>query len=270
MRAVLEYLVRLAQPVDTDHGPVPGWWVPTGPSGQPDRRYPGGHINLGIAHGIAGPMALLGHAAHAGITVDGHQHTITGLLAWLDRWRAQTDAGRPAWPYWITPAELRARRAARPHPQRPSWCYGSPGLARAIQVAALGVGDLHRAHAAETALLATLSDPAQIAQLGDLSLCHGVAGLAHLAVAVAADAPPSTAEQLRDHIAPLLDTIHPTDATPRRRARSLLHGSNRPGLLDGAAGVGLACLAAAGLRTSSGWDICLLVTAAPDQGAQPR
>lgn len=40
-------------------------------------------------------------------------------------------------------------------PARPSWCYGTPGLARARQLAGLALRDLARQEAAEHALAST-------------------------------------------------------------------------------------------------------------------
>ncbi len=50
--AVLGYLVALAEPVRKDGEALPGWWSGTGPAGTPDPAWPGGHLNLGMAHGI--------------------------------------------------------------------------------------------------------------------------------------------------------------------------------------------------------------------------
>jgi hypothetical protein len=57
---LLTYLVRLAEPRYHDGLHVPGWWV----EHDPDPLYPtpGGHANLGMAHGAAGLLALLAHA----------------------------------------------------------------------------------------------------------------------------------------------------------------------------------------------------------------
>jgi hypothetical protein len=173
LRVVLEYLVRLAEPIETSHGTLPGWWVPTGPS---DHRFPAGHVNLGLAHGIAGPLALLGHAGRAGITVPGQRRTIAALLNWFDQQVTKTDSGRPVWPYWITPAGLHAAQPPASGSLRPSWCYGIAGVARAIQVAALAVGDTAHARAVEAVLLHTVSDPEQTSALDSPSLFHGAGG----------------------------------------------------------------------------------------------
>jgi hypothetical protein len=53
LREVLAYLVRLTSQITVDGVLLPGWWTATGPSGRPDSQWPGGHANLGMAHGIA-------------------------------------------------------------------------------------------------------------------------------------------------------------------------------------------------------------------------
>ncbi|MGH4006742.1 MAG: lanthionine synthetase LanC family protein, partial [Pseudonocardiaceae bacterium] len=54
LRDVLTYLVRLAEPLETESGEtLPGWWCGEGPGNHPAHRWPGGHGNLGLAHGIA-------------------------------------------------------------------------------------------------------------------------------------------------------------------------------------------------------------------------
>jgi hypothetical protein len=103
LRSVLAYLVRLSEPLSApDAGePVPGWWTACGPNGRPDEAFPGGHAGSGMAHGIAGPLALLSLATRAGITVPGQHAAITRICAWFDRWSTATTRGR-AWPYWVT------------------------------------------------------------------------------------------------------------------------------------------------------------------------
>lgn len=258
LRAVLQYLVRLAQPLHPDGEVLPGWWTGSGPSGRADARFPGGHGNSGMAHGIAGPMALLALAALHGVVVDGQLTAISTMCTWLDRWRSDTDGG-PIWPYWISRPQLRTDHAQVHRAQRPSWCYGTAGLARAQQLVALALNDPVRRAAAEGALVCALSDPHQLAATTDPSLCHGYAGLAHIAHRVAADALPETVEHLRALVPRLLDQIGPAGADPRRTAAALVADAARPGLLEGAAGVALAALSCSTAATaSSSWDACLL------------
>jgi hypothetical protein len=90
--AVLDYLIALAEPVCRDGESLPGWWSGTGPAGTPDPAWPGGHLNLGMAHGIAGILALLSGAMRAGIQVDGHARAVSELCATFDRYRQGSSA----------------------------------------------------------------------------------------------------------------------------------------------------------------------------------
>ncbi|MEU8337834.1 lanthionine synthetase C family protein [Micromonospora tulbaghiae] len=253
---VLGYLVRLTQPLRAGSEVLPGWWTSSGPSGRADSRFPGGHGNNGMAHGIAGPLAVLALAALRGIFVDGQTAAIAAICAWLDRWRHDSKPG-PLWPYWITRPQLRADRAEAHRAQRPSWCYGTAGLARAQQLAALALNDPVRRAAAEDALVRALADPRQLAATTDPSLCHGHAGLAHIAHRVTADALPDTARQLRASVPRLLGSLDPHDAGPRRTAAALVAAG--PGVLEGAAGVALAALSCSNAAAlTSSWDACLL------------
>ncbi|MFD7583598.1 lanthionine synthetase LanC family protein, partial [Kitasatospora sp. NPDC059817] len=67
IRAVLTCLVRLTDDVKHNGRTLPGWWTTTGPSGTPDEGFRGGHANNGLAHGIAGPLALLALALCQGV-----------------------------------------------------------------------------------------------------------------------------------------------------------------------------------------------------------
>lgn len=249
LREVLSYLVRLAaEPVIVDGQRLPGWWTNQGPAGQPSPAWPGGHSNLGIAHGICGPLALLATAMRLGITVPGHAEAIKQICAELDQWRCST-RGRPWWPGMISPAEWKARTVQQPGPQRASWCYGVPGMGRAQQLAALALGDRRRQHQAENALIACVTDDKQLAQLGDAGVCHGWAGLVQTTRRAAADAEPDSA------LAALLPCLH-------ARFEQQLHRQEQTtgdGLLDGAAGIALTRHPTADTPPTARWDACLLL-----------
>ncbi|SFE63836.1 Lanthionine synthetase C-like protein [Actinopolyspora alba] len=241
-RAVLSYLVRLTHP-----GPdgLPGWWVDHAPSpDDPDPAFTPGHANLGMAHGIAGPLALLAQAARRGITVAGHFDALDRVCAWLDTWQQPHPAG-PWWPYWITRAQLRGN-ASVAGPGRPSWCYGTPGLARAQQLAALALRDTARQRTSEAALLGCLTDPKQRSSLTEPGLCHGLAGLLQTTWRMAEDA---VIEDLGEHL-PLLITR----LTEHRHTDS-------PEFLTGAAGIALTLHTTTAASTDSCvWDTSLLLS----------
>jgi len=257
-RAVLSYLVRLTEPILHGGQPLPGWWTDLDPAGRPSPRFPGGHANHGMAHGIAGPLALMSLALRRGVAVDGQTEAIGRICRWLDRWRQHSETG-PWWPYWVTRADLRADRLLDPAgPARPSWCYGTVGLARAQQLAALATGDAARRRAAEEAMTRALTDPWQLAATADLCLCHGYAGLLHIAGRAARDA---VGSGLAGCLPRLFGALVPDRSDADRLAGSVLDSLvTDPGLLEGAAGVALALhTAATGALPISGWDSCLLI-----------
>jgi len=166
-----------------------------------------------------------------------------------DHWRTDTATG-PRWPYVITREELdttprTVRRSGAT--RRPSWCYGTAGVARTLQLAALALGDNARRRDAEDALTGALTDPTQDALITDDSVCHGYAGLARVTAHAAADATPDTAPGLRRLAKRLLGRVGHQPAT------------SDPGLLEGAAGIGLVALTAITDPTTR-WDTCLLTT----------
>jgi hypothetical protein len=246
MERVLHYLVALTRPLRVDGLEVPGWWAGHDPSRHQSPSYRGGHGNLGAAHGT-GPLALLGHALRKGVAVDGQPEAIATILAWLDAWKQDSPAG-PWWPEWITLADLRTGRPGQRRLNRPSWCYGTPGIARAGQVAAIALGDHRARREYEQALVLCLRDPAQLAQLTDAGLCHGAAGLYMTSWRAA-----------RDALTPAIAAELPGLATLLRGLAAAHAGG--PGFLNGTAGTALALhVAASSAAPASGWDACLLIS----------
>ncbi|EWC64508.1 Lanthionine biosynthesis cyclase LanC [Actinokineospora spheciospongiae] len=242
-KAVLSYLVRLTQPLPDANDGLPGWWTDLAPNGARSPDFPDGHGNLGMSHGIAASLALLSLAMLRGIVVDDHAAAIGRICTWMDTWQQDTPSG-PWWPGFITWEQANAGRVPFSSRQRPSWCYGTPGIARAQQLAALATGDTDRQHIAEAAMLGCLRDLAQLDRLTDSGLCHGLAGVLQATWRMAAASPePDLAAELPNLVDRLL-TRSPQD----------------PEFLDGHAGIALA-LRTVGADTAplSHWDTCLLL-----------
>ncbi|WP_017573277.1 lanthionine synthetase C family protein [Nocardiopsis halotolerans] len=223
-RDVLAYLVRLTAPITVHGRSLPGWWSPVGPGGKKNAAFPGGHANTGMAHGIAGPLTLLTAALRRGIAVEGHTEAIERILAWLDAWQQASVSGA-WWPYWVTRAQLDGA-CTLVGPQRPSWCYGAAGVARAQLLAADALGDQRRYATAQSTLARVFTDTPTSPTGLDSSLCHGRAGLAVLAHTTALG-----------NASGLCASISDGDATAA--ANGLLAGAGI-GLLEGAAGIATA------------------------------
>jgi lantibiotic biosynthesis protein len=246
---VLEYLVRLSEPIDTPDGTLPGWWSEQGPDGEVSGAWPGGHGNFGIAHGAAGPLAVLALAMRQGVMVTGQADAIRRIASWFDRWRQRSSTGR-WWPAMISMRELDYGEIHQRGPQRPSWCYGTPGIARALQLAGLALSDHDLQKRAEEDLTDCITDEEQLRQLGDVALCHGWAGLVQASSRAAVDSAPRSA--LRRAV---VEVEHRFESLCRE---GLPDGE---GLLEGATGVRLVLATGRSGDQPSGWDRCLLLTA---------
>lgn len=227
-RQVLAYLVRLTLPLTDDPDQLPGWWTEQSPHSRLDPAFPGGHLNLGVAHGISAPLAVLSLALMRGIAVSGHTDAIGRMCAVLDAYRHSAPAGM-WWPYYLTPERWKSGpNTTASTGQRPSWCYGTPGLARAQQLAGLALNDQSRQAMAEQSMADCLRDTSQLDTLTALGLCHGWAGLLHCAWRVNTDASGSPLAADLDRIAAaLLDRLEHD-------------GHPDPEFLDGRAGIALA------------------------------
>jgi hypothetical protein len=246
-RDVLTYLVRLTRPLPGNRpgaDGLPPWWLSAGLSGEPDRQYPHGHGNLGVAHGIGAVLALLSLAVLRNLPVGGVRDAIATICAWTDQWR-QHDRTGTWWPGYVTDAHV--RRGDRPQRPRPSWCYGIAGTARAQRLAGMALGDTARQRQAQDAMFAALRDPAQLALLPGVGLCHGKAGLLQSAFRAAIDADdPRLAAELT-HLA-------------GRLATQLAEPMTDPEFMDGAAGAALALhTVGTGTAPASHWDTFLLL-----------
>ncbi|MFE9422699.1 lanthionine synthetase C family protein [Kitasatospora sp. NPDC006697] len=264
LRATLAHLVAISRPVRLDGHRVPGWWVPAHrqPTDTDRARFPRGDLNLGTAHGIAGPLALLARSTELGITADGQSAALHRIADWLTA-RADHDAHGPYWQPRLPLDEELARAAGRPRtpsppPRTAAWCYGSVGIANALLRAARVTGEPAWSRLALAAAHAVAARPGDL--LGP-TVCHGEAGylqglwrlarqsadpalLGHclvLAVRLAADWDPGTRYGY-PHLTP---DPHPEE---------------NPGILEGAAGVAAALITALSGTEDPVWDRVLLLS----------
>ncbi|MEV5271105.1 lanthionine synthetase C family protein [Streptomyces werraensis] len=252
LATVLQYLVRLlTEPLVVDGHQVPGWWAATSPSDAPDAgEFTHGHANFGLAHGVAGPLALLALARRAGHTVAGQDDAIAAGITHLTTWAQPLEGGGTGWPECLPLDAYRQGPQPDAAPTRASWCYGTPGIARALQLAALVLDDDTALRLAEHTALQAVTDPRHTRQITDTSLCHGWAGLVLTTERIAADA--------------ARPDLH--DALPALRDRFTTETQHHPApehteLLTGAPGVLLTLHTLTTARpVDPEWETCLLLT----------
>ncbi|MEV0186374.1 lanthionine synthetase C family protein [Streptomyces sp. NPDC050625] len=244
---VLRYLVALTRPLAPEGHGLPGWWVRHDPARGESPHFPGGHGNFGAAHGITGPLLLLAQSLRRGITVSGHRQAIWTICEHLDTWRQHGPVG-PWWPEHLSRHDLDRGRPHHHAPARPSWCYGTVGIARAGQLAGIALRDASLQQTYEDALHRCLIDPVQLGAITDTTLCHGWAGVYQTAWRAARDSPTSSLNTLLEPLGKALIT-HAQPGAP-----------SVPGLITGQAGYALALTTlATDQAPRTGWDACLLI-----------
>lgn len=262
---VLEQLEALAAP-DPELGGL-AWYTPPEllPAWQRE-ICPDGYYNLGLAHGIPGVVGVMGHYVRAGIEPARARRLLDGGVAWL-----RAAAPPPADPEATARFPSWRGRGAGAEPSRLAWCYGDPGVALPLLLAARATGDA--ALDAEAVALGRMMAARPFTSSGvlDTGLCHGAAGVAHtqLRLAHATHEPAISVAAARwiDRTLAMRRDDGVAGFPTRRMDDGVESWEAEPGLLTGAAGVGLALLAACS-DVEPAWDRMLLVDV-PPLGAAP-
>jgi lantibiotic modifying enzyme len=256
LRRVVEHLHERAQ--HDEHGLY--WWTPPEEIASQEAReqYPSGRADLGVAHGVAGVIALLGSICGAGVEQATARPLLEGAVRWLWAHSVPTEAD-PTFPIWVAPGY-------QPSPARSAWCYGDPGIAAALLLAARGVGDAGWEQAAATLACRAAERPASESGVVDACICHGAAGLAHVYNRMyQATGEPKLGRAAVYWLERTLDFYR----LARDTGGAWVHGSKDPAhqepwtgidVVDGAAGVALVLLAGA-TSFEPAWDRMFLVSA---------
>jgi hypothetical protein len=201
--------------------------------------HPAGYLDMGVAHGAPGPISILAGACAAGVAAARARPLLDGAWRWMMANQLPPGEGS-AFPLW--------RSASEPaRPARSAWCYGDPGAARAMFVAARAIGCEPWARDALAISRRALERPRDRTGCCDPGLCHGAAGLAHLANRMWQDTgDPAFADAARAWYEEALAMPRPDEAS----------------LLTGTAGLALA-LAAALAPVEPAWDRVLLASLPP-------
>ena len=217
---------------------------------------PEGSYNAGVAHGVPGVLGVLG-------SFEGATRLRRGFTAWL-RSILRPAADGSQLPYWI---DLRTPDHRDPS-CRAAWCYGDPGAAAALLRAARLTHDRELEALALHIGLAAAARTRETNQMDDAGLCHGSAGLLHLFNRLY-----QATHEERFRTAAITWTEH----TLEQRGHNGVAGfaamrstgqAPDPGLLYGAAGIGLALLAATS-DVEPRWDAILVADVPPLDATPP-
>lgn len=225
------------------------WWTPAATLIGPRRElYPAGGVDFGMAHGMAGVLPLLARACTLGVAKSTARPLLDNAIRWLMAHLIDSPAGATA-PSFIADE-------TEPSPARSAWCYGDPGVAMALLLAARDLGEPRLQLVGTELALRAARRPPEHTGVTDAAVCHGAAGLAHLFTRMyqltgepeLADAAVAWVERTLAMCAARSDDELGPGAPPW----------NGPGLLEGAAGIALVLLAAS-TPSEPVWDQMLLI-----------
>lgn len=218
-------------------------------------KYASGVADLGMAHGAPGIVAALSRI-HLGVTGNpGSERLLREAVRWILAQQLRDDP-ISRFPYVIAPGN-------EPEPTRLAWCYGDPGVAVALVAASDALQDRGiLEHAVDVAIEAgkRTGDDTGVA---DASICHGSAGLAHIF---------NRLYQATGQVALLEAAVYWSARTIEMREPGAGFAGYRywlppwtptpsygaaPGFLEGATGIALVLLAAAG-DLEPAWDRAIM------------
>jgi hypothetical protein len=259
--ANLEHVIdRLAESAEEQPDGLTWWTDPARLPPEARERAPRGYYDLGLAHGVPGVIALLGRACAAGVAVGKARPLLGGAARWL---LARQPADGSGFGSHVEPGTM-----APTAPARLAWCYGDLGIAAALLGAARCVAEPAWERAARAAARRAAARPPEQSGVRDAGLCHGSAGAGHLFNRLyQATGDEALAAAARFWFRRTLELRQPGRGVagfvahrPPRPGQD--GGADDPGLLEGAAGVALALLAAT-TSVEPTWDRMMLTAIPP-------
>jgi len=210
------------------------------------RLYPAGGVDVGMAHGMAGVVPLLARVYRLGVQPGLVQPLLHGAVTWILANLVETGSEV------TTPSFIAA--GARPCATRSAWCYGDPGVALAVLLAGRDAAEPTWTEAGIGLAVQAAQRPLDQTGVTDAGLCHGTAGLGHLfnrmfQLTGKRELAKAAVFWMEQTVGRCAEYAAGTSAALKRSARAGPTEADRPpwtgaGLLEGAAGIALALLAA--------------------------
>jgi lantibiotic modifying enzyme len=225
--------------------------------------FPGGFYSLGIAHGISGVISFLSRVHALGILQDTTGKLLDGAVSWLLAQQQEKDTPL-IFPQYIIPPKNEPLITGSF-----GWCHGDLGLAAALISAAHCTDQsswkdkaIEVAHAS----IDYLNEISKTADFSDPCLCHGTAGLGHLFNRIyQATGVDSFKEEAYKWFRHTIKIRKPGIGIAGFSKYGLNEDGEMvelydPGFIQGAAGIGLALLAAV-TNLEPKWDRIMLISA---------
>ena len=257
MEQILVYLVKLCADKEYKGLVIPGWYVSSDRcTGYDSKEYPNGHFNCGMSHGIPGVLALMSIALMKGVEVSGQREAIHKIANWVIKWKENDEYG-PLWPARISWKENQEGKSRNVVP-REAWCYGGPGVARALWLSGNAVNNEEWKSVALETFRGTAMRPDTKWNIESDTFCHGRAGLLQMVQRMYSESGDELIGELRDKLLEqVLDLWNPEEPYGYQEKESS-DKQDIAGLLDGAAGV-FTVLIGLIQEQDTDWDLIFLI-----------
>lgn len=260
---IAKALVALSKPLPYKDRDIPGWYLPPNDilNFRNQKTCPKGNFNLGLAHGVTGALAYLAIAWLRGIRVEGQKEAICKISEWI-RSKSLNYNKTISWPYHVSLEEELEGKNAVISSLKDAWCYGVPGIARTLFLAAKALDSEDLKTFAIEAFCGIFRRTQQEWHLPGPALCHGISGLLLITYEMSKEA---GCEALVPKIALLKDLLlklyqpeapwgfKDVEIGPQGTAYLL----DKPGFLEGTVGIVLTLLSIT--ETKSNWHLPLMI-----------
>jgi|GEM_PF-665999 len=173
---IIEWLILLMNEVNVDGYNVPMFYIKSENQHYPNKDlFPNGSLNFSLSHGIAGVLATLSICLKEEIEVQGQRQCMKKILDLLKN-TIYIENKKYCWP-GILDLKDYVNHNYRRFSNGASWCYGTPGIARAVFLAANELGDNEGKDLAIQVMINICNMNYKQLNLNSPILCHGYAGL---------------------------------------------------------------------------------------------
>lgn len=155
---------------------MPKWHIKSSNLDEETRaNYPEGYLNLGLAHGIAGPLSILSKGYKKGIIVEGQKEAILSIIKEYKTFAYLLDGSY----YWDKQLGVKDywEQFKKCDKAREGWCYGNIALARILSIACEAIENKAIKEWADEIIEEKAKRGINEYNLISPTLCHGYAGV---------------------------------------------------------------------------------------------
>ncbi|MEM5398183.1 lanthionine synthetase C family protein [Staphylococcus gallinarum] len=135
------------------------------------QNFPSGNINLGLAHGILGPISLVAMSKMKGIEIENHEQFLYDFTSFLLKSEFKHNGE------WLDRYDI-LEKYTPPYSVRNGWCYGDTGIMNTLLLSGEALNDSELINNSKNILLTIIEKNNE--DLISPTFCHGLAS--HLTI----------------------------------------------------------------------------------------